>query len=227
MKSVAILALFVGAASAFAPSTISRASTAVRASELDGEFGTGIEFGFKCPPLGAAILEDATPEAVAWFQNSEIKHGRVAMVATIGFITQKFGVHFPLYGGPSGSNVFNPDSSQDWMLSASGGVSFADIAKLAPLDAVAAVPIAGWLQILFAAGAFEATAYHRQYNLGGRVPGDYGFDPLQFTKGESMDSDKMKSMRLKEIKNGRVAMITIAGWAAGEAIPGAFPIWHP
>lgn len=227
MKSVAVLTLLVSAASAFAPVSISRASTAIQASELDGEFGTGIEFGFKCPPLGAAILEDATPEAVNWFQNSEIKHGRVAMVAVIGFMNQKFGVHFPLYGGPSGSNVFSPDSSEGWMLSASNGISFGDLAKLAPLDAVAAVPVAGWLQILFAAGAFEATAYHRQYNLGGRVPGDYGYDPLGFTKGESMDSDKMKSMRMKEIKNGRVAMITIAGWVAGEAIPGAFPVWHP
>jgi len=32
---------------------------------------------------------------------------------------------------------------------------------------------------------------------------------------------------MKEIKNGRVAMLAIAGWVANEAIPGAFPVWHP
>jgi len=228
MKFLALTALLVGSASAFAPASVSRTSTAVQGA-LDGTFGTGIEFGNKCPPLGQAILDDATPEAVAWFQNAEIKHGRVAMVATIGFMVQKWGIHFPLYLGPTGSNGFHPDvQSSEWLLSPSGGVSFGDVAKLAPLDAIKAVPIEGWLQVLFAAGAFEACAYHRQYNLGGRVPGDYGYDPLGFTKVEGgLESDKMKSMRMKEIKNGRVAMIAIAGWVANESIPGAFPVWHP
>uniref|UniRef100_A0A7S1B8J0 Plastid light harvesting protein n=1 Tax=Corethron hystrix TaxID=216773 RepID=A0A7S1B8J0_9STRA len=227
MKTFALTALFVGVASAFAPQATTRSSTAIQGS-LDGTFGVGIEFGNKCPPLGQALLDDATPDAVAWFQNAEIKHGRVAMVATIGFMIQKWGVHMPLYLGPSGSNVFHPEGANNWMLSSSAGVSFGDIAKLSPLDAVAAVPIAGWLQVLFAAGAFEAVAYHRQYNLGGRVPGDYGYDPLGFTKCEGgLESDKMKSMRMKEIKNGRVAMMAIAGWVSSEAIPGSFPVWHP
>ena len=165
---------------------------------------------------------------MAWFQNAELKHGRSAMLATIGFLVQKYHVHLPLYLGPSGSNVFHPADTAGWMLSPSAGISFADIAAAAPLDAIQMVPMAGWLQIFAVCGWFECVAYHRMYNQGGRVPGDFGFDPLGFTKRDGgLDSDEMKKLRLKEIKNGRVAMMTIAAWASAEAIPGSFPVWHP
>ena len=83
-----------------------------------------------------------------WFQNAEIKHGRVAMVATIGYMVQKFGVHFPLYLGPTGSNVFSPASDEAWYLSTSSGVTFSDVASAAsPMEAAQMVPAAGWLQV--------------------------------------------------------------------------------
>jgi len=227
MKIVAALA-FLGSVAAFAPSTVTTPSKALNMASIDEAFGVSIETGNKCPPLGAKILEDTQPSALKWFQNAEIKHGRIAMVATIGFMVQKFGVHFPLYLGPTGSNVFSPASDQAWYLSTSSGVSFSDIASAAPLDAIQMVPAAGWLQIFFAAGAFEAAAYERQWNQEGRVPGDYGYDPLGFTKREGgFDSDEIKKLRLMEIKNGRVAMMAIAGWVSNEAIPGALPVWHP
>jgi len=229
MKVIAALAFLVGSASAFAPAATTSSSTvAHKMAAIDEAFGVSIETGNKCPPLGARILEDTSPEALAWFQNAEIKHGRIAMVATIGFMVQKSGVHFPLYLGPTGSNAFHPESATSWYLSTSSGVTFSDIATAAPLDAIKMVPAAGWLQILAVAGIFEAVAYHRQYNLGGRIPGDYGFDPLGFTKREGgFDSEELTSIRMKEIKNGRVAMMTIAAWVSNEAIPGALPVWHP
>lgn len=232
MKVVAALLFsLLGASSAFAPATTPRSTMApLEMSALDSVFGVSVETGGKCPPLGAALLEDAKPSAVKWFQNAEIKHGRIAMVATIGFMVQKFGVHFPLYFGPTGSNVFHPASDEAWMISRSSGVTFSDIAAASPLEAIKMVPGAGWLQILFIAGWFEATAYYKQYTPGyeDAIPGDYGYDPLGFTKREGgFESAELKSLRLKEIKNGRVAMMTIAAWASNEAIPGAFPLWHP
>lgn len=208
MKTIATLSLCLGAASAFAPSSITGSKRDVALnSVIDKAFGVSIETGNKCPPLGARILEDAQPSALKWFQNAEIKHGRIAMVATIGFMVQKFGVHFPLYLGPSGSNAFSPESSDAWLLSSSSGVTFSDIAHAAPLDAIGMVPAAGWIQIFFAAGWFECIAYERQYNQGNEIPGDYGYDPLGFTKrAGGWDSKELTSLRLKEIKNGRVAM---------------------
>jgi hypothetical protein len=229
MKIIAALTLLATSASAFAPVATTGSSAVVREmASIDEAFGVSVETGNKCPPLGARILQDTSPDALKWFQNAEIKHGRIAMIATIGFMVQKSGVHFPLYLGPTGSNCFHPESATSWMLSSTSGVTFSDIAAAAPLDAIKMVPAAGWLQILFAAGLFEATAFQRQWNQEGRVPGDYGYDPLGFTKREGgFDSAEITSLRLKEIKNGRVAMMTMAAWVSNEAIPGALPVWHP
>mmetsp|Transcript_16372 Transcript_16372/g.24129 ORF Transcript_16372/g.24129 Transcript_16372/m.24129 type:complete len:229 (-) Transcript_16372:197-883(-) len=226
---VTVAVSLLASASAFSPAaTSSRSAVATNMASIDEAFGVSVETGGKCPPLGAKILEDTNPRALKWFQNAEIKHGRVAMVATIGFMVQKFGVHFPLYLGPTGSNVFSPASDVAWYLSKSAGVTFSDVSAASPLDALSMVPMAGWVQIFFAAGWFESIAYERQWNQENDVPGDYGYDPLGFTKKEGgLQSEEMKSLRLKEIKNGRVAMMTIAGWVANEAIPGAFPVWHP
>jgi len=231
MKSFAVLSLLLASASAFAPASISTtqtSSTAMNAA-IDEAFGISIETGNKCTPLGRKLLEDAGPDGVKWFQNAEIKHGRVAMLAVIGFWVQKLGVHFPLYLGPSGSNGFNPDSTaSNWLISTSTGVSFQDIAAASPLEAISLVPNEGWFQIFLFAGWFESIAYNRQWAEGRAIPGDYGFDPLGFTKKEGgIEGDGYKSIRMKEIKNGRVAMLTIAAWVANEAIPGALPLWHP
>jgi len=139
MKTIAALAFLFGSASAFAPSGLSpRVAVPFlsMANDMDKAFGVTVETGNKCPPLGRWLLEDAKPEALAWFQNAEIKHGRIAMLATVGFMTQKFGVHFPLYLGPTGSNAFHPESDTAWLLSSSTGVTFSDIAKAAPLEAI-------------------------------------------------------------------------------------------
>lgn len=205
MKTVVALTL-LASASAFAPQSVQKPATALSAA-IDEAFGVSIETGNKCPPLGAAILEDAGPGAIKWFQNAEIKHGRVAMLATFGFMFQKFGVHFPLYLGPTGSNGFHPESSDAWLLSSTSGVTFSDIAHASPLDAIAMVPNAGLFQIFLFAGWFECIAYDRQWKQGRAIAGDYGYDPLGFTKREGgIEGKDMEKVRMFEIKNGRVAM---------------------
>ena len=207
MKTFAALSLCLASASAFAPTTTRSTSTAMNAL-VDDAFGVSVETGSKVPPLGRKILADANPAGIKWFQNAEIKHGRVAMVATIGFWVQKLGVHFPLYLGPSGSNAFSPESTaSNWLLSSSTGVTFQDIAQASPLDAIHMVPDQGWFQILLVAGWFECIGYNRQWKEGAEIPGDYGYDPLGFTKKEGGIAGKdFESLRMKEIKNGRVAM---------------------
>ena len=181
-------------------------------SPIDEAFGVTIETGNKCPPLGRAILADASPSAVTWFQNAEIKHGRIAMVATIGFMVQKFGVHFPLYLGPSG---FSGASTDSWLLSSTTGTSFADVSAAAPLDAISMVPLAGWAQVFAGAAWFECIAYQRQWNEGRAVPGDYGYDPLGFTKKAGGVDE---NLRIQEIKNGRLAMYVNTKWFSSTHI---------
>mmetsp|Transcript_23759 Transcript_23759/g.49770 ORF Transcript_23759/g.49770 Transcript_23759/m.49770 type:complete len:130 (-) Transcript_23759:558-947(-) len=47
------------------------------------------------------------------------------------------------------------------------------------------------------------------------LPGDYGFDPLNFYPS---DKEGQMRMQLAEIKHGRLSMIAVTGFAAQEAV---------
>ena len=75
MKIVALSCL-LASASAFAPAAQQRSSTALN-YDINTAFGVTPETGNKCPPLGAMLLQDTDEKALKWFQNAEIKNGRV------------------------------------------------------------------------------------------------------------------------------------------------------
>ena len=54
-----------------------------------------------------------------------------------------------------------------------------------------------------------------------RDAGDYGFDPIGWMSNK--DFETQQRIRLQELKNGRLAMIGMAGFAANHMIPGAVP----
>ena len=72
-------------------------------------------------PLNLANV--GSDETLAWFRAAELKHSRVAMLATTGYIVQAAGFHFP------------------GMLSSD--VSFESLSSMKPFDAWDAVPEAG------------------------------------------------------------------------------------
>ena len=56
------------------------------------------------------------------------------------------------------------------------------------------------------------------------VPGDHGFDPLGFKQKFANSPAALKEMQLKELKNGRLAMIAITGMVAQGLITGKGPL---
>merc|ERR1712146_674854 len=52
-------------------------------------------------------------------------------------------------------------------------------------------------------------------------PGDLGWDPLNLQKAFRLDDpDNMSAMKLKELKNGRLAMVSVAGMLYQEYLTG-------
>lgn len=85
-----ILASLIASAAAFAPSQQNaRPSSAVKGAAMDAMPGS-INWArqpFKFDPLN---LADTYEPLLPWFRESELKHGRTAMLAVVGFIVQDF-----------------------------------------------------------------------------------------------------------------------------------------
>ena len=90
MKVAATLVALAGVANAFAPAQNVNKGTALSAVEDMA----GSTMPFKAfDPLGLATL--GSDSTLAWLRAAELKHSRVAMLATSGYLVQAAGFHFP------------------------------------------------------------------------------------------------------------------------------------
>jgi len=196
MKSVIFLAL-VGSAAAFAPASAPRTSMALNA-DLSSMPGSTAPVG-PFDPLNLAT--SGSDETLAWLRAAELKHSRVAMLATTGYIVQGAGFHFP------------------GMLSSD--VSFDSLSAMKPLDAWGAVPDAGKAQILgtifIAEIITESKPVH--YTKGGDLP-QMVFPQIDFS---GVDSATLKRKQDSELNNGRLAMIAIMSFFSATTIAGSVP----
>jgi len=166
---------------------------------------------------------------VGWLRHAEIKHGRVAMFAFVGYIVHANHIVFPwaLTGGPLG----NGETTMFADISAAG----------APIDQWAAVPTSGKLQILGTIALLEfvgetTTKDKPHYTKGGMpgyVPPIKEFPgvphPIPFNLYDPFDqfSDRSEAEKARgrnvEINNGRAAMLGIFGFISaskGLIVPG-------
>merc|ERR1719356_1794189 len=90
MKTAAILATtLLASASAFAPVS-NKAASSTSLSAFEDALGAQPPLGFY-DPLG--LLDDATQRRFDRLRYVEIKHGRVCMLAFLGQIVTRYGVH--------------------------------------------------------------------------------------------------------------------------------------
>ena len=180
-------------------------------------------------PLGLATADfwsQGNEATWGWLRHAEIKHGRVAMFAFVGYIAQYNGLHF-------GFPLSLPESP-----------SYA--AGLTPPEQWDALPLLAKAQIFTFIGFLEFWGEFggmgNQHYMRGGQPGKYPdfpdknvipatpvgtlnlFDPLGWSK-KRPDAYKQKGL-LAEINNGRWAMIGIFGMLSEQAVPGAVP-WGP
>merc|ERR1719247_2893036 len=150
-------------------------------------------------PLGLAD-ELSAAEVLKW-REAELAHARVAMVAGLGFLVQEnFHPIFPDIGGPAARQldlVLQTENGEGLMASLLFGVMLTEIARAK----------IGWKD-----PSEEMQALRDDY-----TPGDLGFDPLGMAPNTEAE---MLSMKNKELNNGRLAMISLAGICAQEVITG-------
>merc|ERR1719410_802731 len=174
-------------------------------------------------PLGLAdqdFWEQGNEATIGFLRHAEIKHGRVAMAAFVGYCVQ--------------SNFVFP-----WAETLSGAAHpSADLSPEAQWDAV---PAGAKWQIFALISALElwdeCGGGKLPHYMSGRQPGKYPsfqpfrdtvhpvmdlYDPLGFNK--KMSEEKKEKRLVMEINNGRLAMLGIFGFLCADKIPGSVPL---
>lgn len=151
-------------------------------------------------PLGLLGMHKMFPNVMPhpkWLRESEIKHCRIAMLASIGAFTAQYGLVIPGYSAV-------PDPVEN-------------------LNKYALEFPMGLSQIIFAIGLIEGASFPGDfwYGQGDRAAGDLGFDPLGLFKNKTPAVQRTR--QLQELKNGRLAMMAMAAYTAEHWIPGSVP----
>merc|ERR1712019_314753 len=163
---------------------------AAAAASVDDLPGVVPPWGF-FDPVGFAT--DASEGKLLFYREAELKHGRVCMLATVGFaVGERF---HPLWGG---------DKDMPTLFQVQG-----------------ASILAFWPLAFLVFGGIEKLAGDRDTGDGelpdGLYPGDLGWDPLDITP---KDPEEFRLMQNREILNGRLAMISILGQVSEEFVTG-------
>ena len=185
----AILASLVASAVAFAPAKQAARSTSLKAFE--NEIGAQPPLGF-WDPLG--LVADGDQEKFDRLRYVEIKHGRISMLAVVGYLVQEAGVRLP----------GNIDYS---------GLKFADIPNgFAALNTISAAGIA---QIVGLIGFLELGVMKDV--TGGEFVGDFRNDFIDFG-WDTFDEDQKIRKRGIELNQGRAAQMGILALMVHEQL---------
>ncbi|CAB9522344.1 Fucoxanthin-chlorophyll a-c binding protein [Seminavis robusta] len=188
---IAILASLLASAAAFAPAKQAATSTALNAFE--NELGAQKPLGF-FDPLG--LVTDGDQAKFDRLRYVEIKHGRICMLAVVGYLLTEAGVRLP------------GDIAYD-------GTKFTDVPP--GLEALGAMPTGGLLQIVAFIGALEFGVMRNIEGTGNEFVGDlrngyidYGWD--------SFDEETKLKKRAIELNQGRAAQMGILGLMVHEKL---------
>lgn len=156
---------------------------------------------------------------IAWLREAELKHGRIAMLAFVGILFTSGGVHFDAPVFESAANVGWPTALSK-IQSESPGIFAQMLATAAFVEGVSNSQIRtggadiGWWDGLW-------FGERKVGEGGGIVAGDLKFDPLRLMP---TDEKAANLMRLKELKNGRLAMLAVMGIFSGYMTTGSLAI---
>lgn len=127
-------------------------------------------------------------------RKAELSNGRSAMLATVGWIW------------PSMVGTFNSD----------------DVTTTDPIKAILEADPQWWAQFVIFCGVIEGIKFRAEAE-GKSYTGD-GPAAIDWSGNwGGLTAEQKEDMAMKELKNGRLAMIGIAGFLANYFIPGSVP----
>eukprot|EP00548_Thalassiothrix_antarctica_P003907 CAMPEP_0194134924 /NCGR_PEP_ID=MMETSP0152-20130528/4993_1 /TAXON_ID=1049557 /ORGANISM="Thalassiothrix antarctica, Strain L6-D1" /LENGTH=239 /DNA_ID=CAMNT_0038830885 /DNA_START=207 /DNA_END=926 /DNA_ORIENTATION=+ len=161
-------------------------------------------------PLG--FTKDLPVQEIKRFREAEVTHGRVAMLATLGYlVAEKF---HPLFGG----EISGPANSHLGQVQEKAPFFFAFLVSAITTSEIFRA-ITGWERPTNAISKnqyVEAKTWLSKLN-DDYYPGDIGFDPLSL---KPEDATEFAEMQSKELNNGRLAMIAAIGMIVQEQLTG-------
>ena len=188
----AILASLIATATAFAPAQdAARTSVATNMASFANELGAQKPLGFY-DPLG--LVADGDQEKFDRLRYVEIKHGRVCMLAVVGYLTTEAGIRLP--------------GDIDY-----SGTAFADIPG--GFEALNAVPAAGLAQVIAFIGWLEVVVM--KDITGGEFVGDFRNNYIDFGWDKFDEATKMQK-RAIELNQGRAAQMGILALMVHEKL---------
>lgn len=196
MKS-SILSILIGYATAFVPSTVPKTKGPLNAA-FEDDIGAQVPLGF-WDPLG--LVADGNQEKFDRLRYVEVKHGRIAMLAFLGQITTRAGIHF---GGDIDLH----------------GKAFADVGN--GWSALGDVPLEGVQQMIAFIGVLELLVM-KDLEGTGDFPGDFRNDSLDFGWDNLSEASKISKRKI-ELNNGRAAMMGILGLMVHEQLGSNMPL---
>jgi len=225
MMKLAILSSAIAATTAFTtPSTTSRPSFAIQSVEVNQEETVAEPAAPAVTPINGWVPDEYLPcyglpgalaptgffdplgfaqtgislNEIKRNREAEVMHGRVAMIAAVGYLAGES------IDGPF--NIVGPanDQLQQMPLPAfallTAGIAAAEL-KRATI---------GWVEPDIS--SWTKTLWKLRDNY---YPGDVGFDPLGL---KPTDAKAFANMQTRELQNGRLAMIGVAGMCAQELV---------
>jgi hypothetical protein len=182
---LAIVASLLASAAAFAPAKQVAHSTALK-NAFEDELGAQPPLGF-FDPFGL-LSGDATQERFDRLRYVEVKHGRICMLAVLGQIVTRAGIHLP------GNINYAGDSFDSYP----NGVA----AIFGPNH----IPTAGIVQIIAFIGVLECAFMRDVPGTGNEFPGDFRNGYIDFG-WDTFDEETKLQKRAIELNNGRAAMM--------------------
>merc|ERR1719230_1411275 len=159
---------------------------------------TGMVGNVGFDPMGLS-----TPQNIKWMREAELKHGRICMLAWLGYVAVDLGIKFP-------------------------GAKYAALSSYKAAVVEFGVPLlkqkVGYEMLLLFlwVGTFETIGFTQIYNImdgeDDRAPGDFGFDPLGLLPGNE------EQYKTAELTHGRAAMLAFSAVITQSALPATFGV---